>query len=175
MNDQKTKKLVLAALFAALCCVLTMVVQIPVPATGGYVNLGDCAVLLAGWMLGPLYGGAAAGVGSMLADLFSGYAYFAPGTFAVKLLMAVAAALIFRAVHGRRDGGAFVPRAVSALAAETIMVLGYFAYEGLILGYGMGAVGAIPGNLIQGGFGLVASVLLAQALARSRAAGHALS
>ena len=70
MNDKKIRKLVLAALLAALVCVATMVVQIPSPMQG-YVNLGDCAVLISAWMLGPLYGGAAAGIGSALADLLS--------------------------------------------------------------------------------------------------------
>ena len=80
MIGEKTRKLVYAALFAALTCVMTMIVKIPVPATGGYVNLGDCVVLLAGWVLGPMYGGAAAGLGSMLADLVSGYPLYAPGS-----------------------------------------------------------------------------------------------
>ena len=52
MNDKKIRKLVLAALLAALVCVATMVVQIPSPMQG-YVNLGDCFVLLSGWLLGP--------------------------------------------------------------------------------------------------------------------------
>ena len=47
MNDKKIRKLVLAALLAALVCVATMVVQIPSPMQG-YVNLGDCFVLLSG-------------------------------------------------------------------------------------------------------------------------------
>ena len=55
MNDKKIRKLVLAALLAALVCVATMVVQIPSPMQG-YVNLGDCFVLLSGWLLGPWYG-----------------------------------------------------------------------------------------------------------------------
>ena len=59
---RKTRKLVYAALFAALTCVMTMIVKIPVPATGGYVNLGDCVVLLAGWVLGPMYGGGRLGL-----------------------------------------------------------------------------------------------------------------
>ena len=50
----------------------------------GYVNLGDCAVPLSAWILGPVYGGVAAGVGSMLADLLSGYAHYAPGTFLIS-------------------------------------------------------------------------------------------
>ena len=89
-----------AFLFAALCTVMTLVIQIPSPMQG-YVNLGDCAVLLSAWVLGPVYGGVAAGTGSMLADLFSGYAHYAPGTFLIKLCMAVAAALIFRFLRNR--------------------------------------------------------------------------
>lgn len=59
MSDTKIRKLVLAALFAALCTIMTLVIQVPSPMQG-YVNLGDCAVLLSAWVLGPLYGGAAA-------------------------------------------------------------------------------------------------------------------
>lgn len=58
MSDKKVQKLVVSALMAALTYVATMVVQIPSP-MNGYVNLGDCFVLLSGWLLGPWYGGAA--------------------------------------------------------------------------------------------------------------------
>ncbi|MBQ6932122.1 MAG: ECF transporter S component [Clostridia bacterium] len=47
-----TQKLAVAALFAALTCVATMVIKIPSPLKG-YLNLGDCVVLNAGWMLSP--------------------------------------------------------------------------------------------------------------------------
>ena len=67
----KTKQIVTAALFAALACVATMVIKIPSP-MDGYLNLGDCVVLAAGWLLAPGYGFLAAGLGSGLADLFRG-------------------------------------------------------------------------------------------------------
>ena len=51
MRDMKIRKMVLAALMAALTYVATMVVQIPSPMQG-FVNLGDCCVLLSGWILG---------------------------------------------------------------------------------------------------------------------------
>ena len=53
MQSKKLRQLVIAAVFSALCCVATMVIQIPSP-MNGYVNLGDCIVLLAGWLLGPV-------------------------------------------------------------------------------------------------------------------------
>ena len=52
MNDRKIKKLVTAAMLAALVCVATIVIQIP-SLNQGYLNLGDCFVLLSGWLLGP--------------------------------------------------------------------------------------------------------------------------
>ena len=39
-----------------------MIIKIPSPLKG-YLNLGDCVVLLAGWMLPPTYGFLAAGLG----------------------------------------------------------------------------------------------------------------
>ena len=104
MNDRKTKKLVLSALMAALVYVSTSIIQIPSPATNGYVNLGDCFVLLSGWLLGPWYGAAAAGIGSMLVDLLGSYAHYAPGTLVIKAADAMAAALIFRAMGRGKTG-----------------------------------------------------------------------
>ena len=52
MKDSKIRKLVMAALLAALTYVATTVIKIPTP-TGGYVHPGDGMVLLSGWLLGP--------------------------------------------------------------------------------------------------------------------------
>ena len=172
MTDAKIKKMVLAALFAALCTVMTMVIQVPSPMQG-YVNLGDCAVLLAAWVLGPVYGGAAAGIGSMLADLLSGYAHYAPGTFAIKLVMAVAAALIFRALRERRSAPLALAQAASGVVAEIIMVAGYFGYASLWLGKGLAAAASIPGNVVQGVFGLVAAAVVYTILDRSHVLARA--
>lgn len=170
MTDSKIRKLVLAALMAALCTIMTMVIQVPSPMQG-YVNLGDCAVLMSAWVLGPLYGGAAAGIGSALADLLSGYAHYVPGTFAIKLVMAVAAALIFRAAtkKGLFVSSVLLGQIVGGVVAEVIMVLGYFAYASLWLGKGLAAAASIPGNIVQGVFGLVAATVVYTVLSRSRA------
>lgn len=87
--SQKTYRLTLSALFAALCCVMTMVVQIPVP-TAGYIHFGDVFVLLSGWLLG-LPGVIAVGIGSMFADIFTGYAPYAFVTFLDKAATAAVA------------------------------------------------------------------------------------
>lgn len=164
MSDKKIRKLVISAMMAALTYIVTMVIQIPSP-MNGYVNLGDCFVLLSGWLLGPWYGGAAAGIGSMLTDLLSGYGYYAPGTFVIKGLDALVAALLFRAM-GRTSTAALV----SGLVGETIMVAGYFGYAALLLGKGLGAAASIPGNLVQATMGLLIGFLLLKVLQKTRIA-----
>ena len=68
MKDKKIKKLTVSALLCAFACVATMLIRIPTP-TKGYVNLGDCIVNVSGWLLGPVYGAAAGGIGSGSPDL----------------------------------------------------------------------------------------------------------
>lgn len=164
MSDGKIRKLVISAMMAALTYIATMVIQIPSP-MNGYVNLGDCFVLLSGWLLGPWYGGAAAGIGSMLTDLLSGYGHYAPGTFVIKGLDALVAALLFRAM-GRNTTAALV----SGLVGEAIMVAGYFGYAALLLGKGLGAAASVPGNLVQAAMGLLIGFLLFKVLQKTRIA-----
>ena len=163
MKNHRVRKLVFAALMAALTYVDTMVIQIPSPMQG-YVNLGDCCVLLSGWILGPWWGGAAAGVGSMLTDLLNGYAHYAPGTFVIKGCMAIAAALLAKAMAHKPVG-----YVVSGVVAELIMVAGYFGYAALLLGKGIGAAASIPGNLVQAVMGLAIGLILFTLLKRSKA------
>ena len=96
-----TRKIVIASLMAALTCVATMVIHIPSP-TQGYLNLGDCMVLCCGWMLNPFYGFCAAGIGSGLADLLSGYGLYAPATLLIKGLMALTAHGLFALLASRK-------------------------------------------------------------------------
>jgi len=160
MKKESLNLIIISAMFAALTCIATMVIQIPSPMSG-YVNLGDCVVLLGGFLLGPSYGAAAAGIGSMLADLLAGYPHYALGTLVIKALMAVIAALLFR-LFARRSWSA----ALAGVAAEIWMVLGYFAYAALLLGNGLSAASSIPGNLMQGLFGVVVSTLLLMLFSR---------
>lgn len=166
MNKTKLFKLVFAAMFAALICVATMVIRIPSP-LNGYVNFGDCFILVAAWVLGPVYGFAAGGIGSALADLFSGYAHYIPGTFFIKGLLALAAALIARAILEKAPRLRLLGYAAGAAVGETIMVFGYFGYAALLLGKGFGAWASVPGNIAQGLFGLVAGTIIIQALSAS--------
>ena len=157
-SNKSTHKLILASMFAALSCVATMVIQIPAPT--GYVNLGDAFVILAGFCLGPVYGFVAGGLGPALADLLLGYTMYAPGTFLVKGLVAVLASLLLRVYYRKGKDPTVVRLLVCTIPAEVCMALGYFAYETVILRYGVGAAAAIPANLVQGAVGVAVSVVL---------------
>ncbi len=159
-----TQKIVLAAMFVALVYVATKVIQISSP-LNGYMNLGDSVVLVAGWMLSPLYGFLAAGLGSALADLFSEYAFYAPVTFAIKGLMALAAWYIYKVLNKRIKSSA--SRIISGFVAELIMILGYYLFEGIMYGFGASLVN-IPANAIQGVAGLILGFLLIKVFEKTK-------
>lgn len=111
MNNNRTKKIVFSALMAALTTAATMVIHIP-SAFSGYIHLGDGMVLLSGMLLGPMAGAAAGGIGSMMADLLSGYAFYAPATLIIKALAAFSGGIFvqtsaFQGTGGRLPATAF--------------------------------------------------------------------
>lgn len=154
----------MAALLAALTCVATMIIKIPSPLKG-YLNLGDCVVLLAGWTLSPAYAFLSAGLGSALADVFSGYATYAPATFVIKGLMALIAFAVFKLLFAKL--GNLPSRIISGVLAEVAMVLGYFVFEGVLYGF-LPSLVNIPPNAIQGLAGLIIGFTLIKILEKSK-------
>ena len=159
MKTNQVTKIVLTALFAAMAFVATYIIRIPTVGTNGYVNIGDTIVLLSAWMIGGIYGGLAAGIGSALSDFSAGYGMYVPGTFVIKFLMAVAAYVVFNLLR-KANVHKIIGYAISGVLAEVIMVFGYFLYESTLLGYGLGAVPSVVSNLIQAGTCLVLGCIL---------------
>lgn len=158
MKNIPIKKLVLAALFAALTFAATTVIRIPVPTGAGYINLGDCLVLLSGFILGPYFGAFSAGIGSALADVLSAPIY-APATFIIKALMALIAGFLFR--FSKKHITIWV--VICGLIGEAIMVIGYYIFEAFMLGYGWAPSALnIPPNIFQGITGVAAAAILIQ-------------
>lgn len=155
-------KLIMSALFAALTCIFTML-PIGIPSlTQGYIHFGDCFVLLAGWYLGPVYGALAAGIGSALTDVLGGYLIYAPATLIIKMAVAFVAAGFMRFVQAS-GGIRFLMRLLGGILAEVLMALGYYVYSATVMSYGwIGSAAEIPNNLIQGGVGVAAAIILAQ-------------
>jgi len=151
-----TQKIVISSLFAALICVATMLIKIPSPLKG-YLNLGDGIVLLSAWILPLPYGVIAAGLGSALADVYSGYVMYAPATFVIKGFMAIAAYSCYKLFAKKIKST--LSRTFSGILAELVMILGYFLFEGILYGFVPSLVN-IPANAVQAVAGIVIGVIL---------------
>lgn len=117
-------------------------------------------------MLSPAYGFLAAGLGSGLADVLSGYIIYAPATFVIKGLMALIACYVFKAMR-KAIGNNLPGRIISGLLAEIMMVLGYYVFEGFMYGFVASAVN-IPANAIQRIVGLILGTILIKAFEKSK-------
>lgn len=165
MKSITTKKLVMTALFMALTMIATMFIRIPLPL--GYVNLGDVFVLLSVFVLGPICGTIAAGIGSGLADLF-GYITYAPGTLIIKSAMALVAWLIYTLLL-KVTNKKILAEIVGGIVGAILMACGYFLYELLFFTTAAVAIVNAPWNLLQSGIGVALSVIIMRVLTATKA------
>lgn len=149
-----TKELCIQGLLTALVTVCTMVFQIPVSATQGYIHLGDSMILLIGVFFGWRYGMVAGGVGSALADLLSGYAHWAPFTLIIKGLMGLIIGLVSD-FAGRQEKFFTMRNFLASVAGIAWMVFGYFIGGGILKSSFAVAATSIPENMVQGIAGAV--------------------
>jgi len=92
------------------------------------IHLGNIFILLAGFYLGGLHGGLAAGIGAMLFDLFYPggiYITSAPTTFVFRFLMAYTAGAI--AHTSKRAGRNAVCNTIAAIAASALYMVLYLS------------------------------------------------
>lgn len=158
-NTSITRKLTLTALISALVTVSTMIIQIPIPS--GYIHGGDTIIIFAAVFFGPFYGAVAAGIGSMLADILSGYAVWAFPTLIVKSVMA----LIIGYIAYQGTEPVFNIRTYTGIIFGIIwMVLGYYILGGLIVDSFEIAFASIPFNIIQGIGGMIIFIPIGFAL-----------
>lgn len=162
MKNNKTQKLVYASLFAALIFAATQFIRLPLPF--GYFNLGDCFVILSAVILGGPYAVMSAAVGSVLADLLSGYAVYVPATLVIKSLVVIVI-LTFLKLH-KNKAPKLPILIVSFVAAESVMVLLYFTYDIILYSFN-GAIMALGGNLMQGAASVVTSAVIVVLLEKS--------
>jgi len=162
-----TFKLALAAVFAALVFVVTsQIPPISIPATSGYFNFGETVIYIAALIAGPLVGALAGGVGASLADVYLGFAVFAPGTLVIKALEGAIVGLLNVKLRSRISN-VTVCAVVSVVIGGLEMVTGYFLYEQFVLGYPLAAaLVEVPFNLVQLTVGLIVAVPIMHAVLR---------
>ena len=88
-SQDRTKALVIDALFIALTFVATMFINIRLPlvGNGGLIHLGNVPMFLAAFIFGKRTGMLAGGIGMGLFDLISGWTAWAPFTLVIVGLM----------------------------------------------------------------------------------------
>ncbi len=173
MIKEKTtvQTLVMTALMMCLIMVMTIIIRIPVPATQGYIHLGDCMIFLGVLLLGWKYGAVAAGVGSALADLWGGYAMYAPITLVVKFVMAMVVGLFIQRVvkTGLTPIKLRIAEITGMVIGGAFMCGGYYLAESIMYGNWVVPLVAIPMNILQFVVGVVLASGLATALYRTPA------
>lgn len=166
MNSKKTKNIVFTALMTSLTTAATMVIHIP-SAFHGYIHLGDGMVLLSSLLLGPFAGAAAGGIGSMLADLLSGYAFYAPATLIIKALGAFLAGMLYRKLFSKSQtiGFKLLPFLSAGIVCSTVVTGGYFLFEFIVYGPSAAALN-VPLNMVQNLLSLLVAGFLLPVLLR---------
>ena len=93
--ENSSKFVALSSSFTALVFIATAIFALAIAASGGYFNFGESMVYLAALVGGPIVGFIAGAVGSSLADVTTGYGFFAPGTFIIKGIEGYVAGYLF--------------------------------------------------------------------------------
>ena len=162
MQENRTQFYVLIALMIALVAVVTRFLVVPVGT--GFFNFSDTAVYLTAFLLGPIPGFLAGGIGAALADISVGFGAFAPLTLLAHGLQGLVAGYLARE-------GTMRSRVLGALAGTAVMVGIYFTgeYFGARMGWGGPgqALTEWPFNLLQNIGGAVVAIPLSEIIRRA--------
>lgn len=157
-------KIAVAAIFAAIVAAATLLFVIPIPATSGYFNLGETLIYIAALLFGPLVG-ASAGAGATIADILVA-AQFAPGTFTIKGIEGFIVGFLNKKLN-KKIQSITLCATIAIIIGGFEMVLGYFIYEQLVLGYPFAlALVEVPFNIVQMLIGLIVAVPIMHAVQR---------
>lgn len=155
-----TALIAMAAVMAALVCITTMLIQVPIPATDGFFNIGDAMIMVAALTGGPVIGAFAGGIGSSLADLLGGWYIWVIPTLIIKGIEGFLAGWILR--RGQQN----IQKIILAwIVGGCEMVFGYFLVQVYLYGFSAALV-ELPFNFVQMAAGGIIGIPVSQALKR---------
>lgn len=172
-----TQKLVLTALLAALTVVGSW---LRIPSPFGEFHLGNIFCALSGLILGPWWGGLAAGMGSALFDVIFYPAYISECwiTFLTKGIYGLMAGLIYFAGSNRGYLKATLGSAAGAVAYAVIYLAKRYFYNGILLS-GLSAdvawiemIAKLPATIFNAVITIVCAPLLALAITKALKKNH---
>ena len=140
----RTKRIVLAALFAALVFLFTAyILHIPVGGAGAYIHFGDVFIFLAASIL-PFPDALLVGaIGASLADFASGASMWMPFTLVIKALMVLCfTSRGTKLLSSKRNY-------VAPVIAGLICLVGYYFAEAILTGSILEPLASVPAGLVQ--------------------------
>lgn len=172
-KSDNTLIFVTTAMMTAMVMIATTFFK--VPNAMGYIHLGDGFVLLAAIILPKKYACFAGGVGAGLADIYGGYAVWAPWTLVIKIVMVLIVQLFFDFLTKRASNGKHIAKIAGIPFAEFFAyvlavlwtVSGYYIAQGFISGNWAAPIADVPGNVLQAAVGSVIAILVSVALGKT--------
>lgn len=173
--NQKTLKIAVVGLMAALAYVSFTFLQIKIPTPGGTTSfhLGNTFVVLAALLIGGVPGGIAGAIGMGIGDLLDPvYVTYAPKTIILKLMIGIVTGLVAHKVfkiknlEGKKLYVAVIISAIAGLAFNVVgePLFGYF-YNSVILGAPEKAAMTLTGwNAITTSINAIISVIISSIL-----------
>ena len=178
-----TRKIVVAALMAALTCVasaIRIVVPIDIGGTTAF-HLGNIFCALSGILLGPWYGSAAAGLGSLIYDMVFYPAYISECwiTFLTKGAYALVSGLVIWA--GSKEWG-YLKAVLATISGAVTYALLYLAktyfYSGLLVkGLShdaalLSVIGKLPATIFNAAVAIIFAPILAMSIQKALKKNH---
>ncbi len=114
--------------FATLAFIGTTIIRIPIPATGGYFNLGDTFVMASALLYGPLVGGFVGLIGPTLSDAI-GFPQFILATAVVKGIEGILVGIL--SINGKSMSRIWI----ALFVGIAVLVVGYFIFEAYVYPY----------------------------------------
>lgn len=172
-KSDNTLIFVTTAMMTAMVMIATTFFKIP--NAMGYIHLGDGFVLLAAIILPKKYACFAGGVGAGLADIYGGYAVWAPWTLVIKIVMVLIVQLFFDFLTKRASNGKHIAKIAGIPFAELFAyvlavlwtVSGYYIAQGFISGNWAAPIADVPGNVLQAAVGSVIAILVSVTLGKT--------
>ena len=172
-KSDNTLIFVTTAMMTAMVMIATTFFKIP--NAMGYIHLGDGFVLLAAIILPKKYACFAGGVGAGLADIYGGYAVWAPWTLVIKIVMVLIVQLFFDFLTKRSSNGKHIAKIAGIPFAELFAyvlavlwtVSGYYVAQGFISGNWAAPIADVPGNVLQAAVGSVIAILVSVTLGKT--------
>ena len=172
-KNDNTLIFVTTAMMTAMIMIATTFFK--VPNAMGYIHLGDGFVLLAAIILPKKYACFAGGVGAGLADIYGGYAVWAPWTLVIKIVMVLIVQLFFDFLMKRASNGKHIAKIAGIPFAELFAyvlavlwtVSGYYVAQGFISGNWAAPIADVPGNVLQAAVGSVIAILVSVTLGKT--------